>query len=335
MSAQGRSWIKTVLKIAFVLGLLYYLTQKGFISARETGKAFMNWPHSLPALIGAFVSAGLGVVRWQLLLRAQGIHLSWKRTTQLTFIGNFFNIALPGAVSGDFVKAFYVGKEVGGQRARSFGSILFDRVAGLSALVLIAASALLAAYGEFKGSPLVSATRVFIVTGAACVLVFYAYLFLVRENGDPVLKLLKALEGRIGKARSLTQIYLGLRHYHSHRMTVLQVLGVSVIIQLLIGWVCWHFAMALGEPELAPLAIYVVVPLGLLVTAVPVAPAGVGTGHAAFLFLFGLLGSQRGADVFSLIALSNILIGALGGLIYLRFRSYQPAPTLVSADHPG
>ena len=51
-------------------------------------------------------SAFLGPIRWQLLLRAQGIKLSMGRTAQLTLIGNFFNIALPGAVSGDFVKAF-------------------------------------------------------------------------------------------------------------------------------------------------------------------------------------------------------------------------------------
>jgi uncharacterized membrane protein YbhN (UPF0104 family) len=126
----------------------------------------------------------------------------------------------------------------------------------------------------------------------------------------------------------VTQIYFGLRHYHNHRRTVLEVLALSVVIHLLVGWVCWHYAAALGETNLSLLALYVVVPLGLLVTAVPIAPAGVGTGHAAFLFLFGLLGCQRGADVFTLYALSNILLGAIGGIVYLRFRSHEPSPAL-------
>lgn len=332
MTAARKSWAKTILKIVFVLGLLFYLSQKGFISAHETGRAVLNWQESLPGLLAMIASAFLGPIRWQLLLRAQGIKLSMGRTAQLTLIGNFFNIALPGAVSGDFVKAFYIGKEIDGQRARSFGSILFDRVAGLSALVLISAAALLAGFSQFAHSALMAGTRVFIVTGAACVLFFYCYLFLVREHHDPILKIFRAIEVRLPKAGALTQIYVGLRHYHNHRLVVSQVLAISVVIQLLVGWACWHFAAALGETGLPLLALYVIVPLGMLVTAVPVAPAGVGTGHAAFLFLFGLLGCRRGADIFTLFALGNILVGMIGGMVYLRFRSHEPAPALDPAQ---
>ncbi|MGK5082656.1 lysylphosphatidylglycerol synthase transmembrane domain-containing protein [Bdellovibrionota bacterium FG-1] len=320
-----KSYLKTFLKIGFVAGLLYFLSQKGFISLRQTGEAFAHWKQSGPAIAAMFFTTLLGILRWQLLLRAQGISLSLGRVTQLTLIGNFFNIALPGAVSGDFVKAFYIGKEIGGQRARAFGSILFDRVAGLSALVLVSASALLLGLGEFRHSALLAGTRFFVVCAALCVLVFYGYLFLVREHHDPALRILRSIEARFPKVSSVTRIYEGLRHYHNHRITVLQVLALSVVIHLFIGWASYRFAMALGETNLALLAIYVIVPLGLLVTAVPVAPAGVGTGHAAFLFLFGLLGSQRGADIYTLFALVNIAIGAIGGLVYLRFRSHEPA----------
>jgi len=324
MSVLRKPWFKTLLKVAFVVALLVFLSQKGFISAQQTGRAFINWQDSAPGLAALLVSSLLGVIRWQLLLRAQGIHLSWSRTTQLSFIGNFFNIALPGAVSGDFVKAFYIGKELDGQRARSFGSILFDRVAGLSALVVVSAVALLIGYSQFEHSAILAGTRVFIVAGASGVLFFYTYLFLVREHHDPVLRVLRTLESKLPKAAALTQIYIGLRHYHNHRVTVLQVLAISTIIHLMVGWACWHYAAALGEPGLSLLALYVIVPLGLLVTAVPVAPAGVGTGHAAFLFLFGLLGCNRGADIFTLYALSNIFLASIGGVVYLRFRSKEP-----------
>jgi uncharacterized protein (TIRG00374 family) len=332
MSAASKSYLKTFLKIAFVVALLYYLSRKGFISVHETGRAFSNWRDSAPAVAAMFTTAFLGAVRWQLLLRAHNTHLTWGRVTQLTLIGNFFNIALPGAVSGDFVKAFYVGKEVQGQRARVFGSILFDRVAGLSALVLVSASAMIFGLHKFEHTALMSGTRVFIVTAAVCVLVFYTYLFLVREKHDPVLMILRWFEAKAPKAGSLTRIYEGLRHYHNHRLIVMQVLLISVVIHLLVGWAFFQFAGALGEAQLSLLALYVIVPLVLLVTAVPVAPAGVGTGHAAFLFLFGLLGSQRGADIFTMFAVVNIAIGAVGGLVYLRFRSHEPAPDLGVAE---
>ena len=328
MSTARKSWLKTVLKIAFVLGLLLFLTKKGFISAHETGRAFMNWQDSLPGILAMLVSGLLGAIRWQLLLRAQGTRLSMGRTTQLTLIGNFFNIALPGAVSGDFVKAFYIGKELEGQRARTFGSILFDRVAGLSALVLISAGALVLGYSEFEHSALIAGTRVFIVTGAACVLFFYCYLFLVREHHDPVLKNPARDLGAVPKDCDSDRDLRGpapLSQSPTRRPSSVGDLDRHPAPG---GMGCWHFAAALGVPGLALLALYVIVPLGMLVTAVPVAPAGVGTGHAAFLFLFGLLGCERGADIFTLFAMGNILIGMIGGVIYLRFRSHEPAPAL-------
>jgi uncharacterized membrane protein YbhN (UPF0104 family) len=59
----------------------------------------------------------------------------------------------------------------------------------------------------------------------------------------------------------------------------------------------------------------------LLATAIPVLPGGVGTGHAAFSFFFDLLGSKAGADIFSYYVITQLIIGAVGGLVYLRFKT--------------
>ncbi len=323
-----KNQLKLLIKIAFVAGLLWVLAQRGFLSLTETRAAFSRWELVLPAL-GLLVSATLlGVSRWKLLLKAQGIELTWLRTLQLTMVGNFFNIALPGAVSGDFVKAWYIGRELGGKRARAFGSILFDRVAGLSALVLVSATAFLFSVGAYP------ALRFFMLLAALAVVFFYAYLFLVREASDPLLIFLKKVETRVPRAGSFTRVYEGLRHYHNHRATVLQVLLLSISIHLMVGLACRNFAFALGDEHLALLAIYVVVPLGLLVTAIPILPAGVGTGHAAFLFLFKQLGSEQGANIFTLYALVMIGLGGVGGLVYLQFRSHEPKPDLDSIASP-
>ncbi len=316
------SRIKLAIKVLFVVGLLWVLVQKGFISLSETRQAFSRLDLIVPTIALMIATTLLGVSRWKLLLRAQGIELSWLRTLQLTMVGNFFNIALPGAVSGDFVKAWYIGREIPGKRARAFGSILFDRVAGLSALVLVSATAFVFGVETYP------ALRVFMVIAALAVLVFYGYLFLVRETHDPVLKALKQAESRVAKAGSLVRVYEGLRHYHNHRAIVVQVLLISIMIHLMVGLACRNFAYALGDHHLPLIAIYVVVPLGLLVTAIPILPAGVGTGHAAFLFLFKLLESEQGANIFTLYALVMISIGCAGGLFYLQFRTHEPKPDL-------
>jgi uncharacterized protein (TIRG00374 family) len=322
-----RSKIILGAKITFVCSLLYFLAKKGFISVHATQQALQQWQKIVPAVLALFVSALLGVYRWQWLLRAHQIDMKWSKIFQLTFIGNFFNIALPGAVSGDFVKAFYIGREAKGQRAKAFGSILFDRVAGLSALVLVSAGALAFGIGSYLHTPLIKGIQLLLGVGAVCVISFYAYLFCVREHHDPILRILNHLEKSVPKIASVVRIYESLRHYHSHKLTVLKVLAISVIIHLIYGWGCLNFAEALGDLNLSLTSVYIVVPLGLLITAVPVAPAGIGTGNVAFLYFFQLIHSDRGGDVFSLVALTNILIGFLGGLIYFRYRGLEQLPS--------
>jgi uncharacterized protein (TIRG00374 family) len=327
-------WLKLSAKIAFVFGLLFLLVKKGFISVDQTHRALMQWDIMLPAFLAIVLATFLGVIRWQWLLRAHDIHLPFFRTFQLTFVGNFFNIALPGAVSGDFVKALYVGKE-SGMKAKAFGSIVFDRVAGLSALVVLSATAFLIEYTSMKDSAFLKTIQVTITIAATAVIFFYAYLFLVREKHDPLLIFFRHLAKRTPKLALFSTVYESLRHYHNHRITVLKVLAISLMVHLLVGWVFLQFALALGVSGIPLIALYVIVPLGLLVTSIPVMPAGVGTGHAAFLYLFSLLGSQRGADVFSLYALSQITVGAFGGLIYLRFKGQEAAPSVTTKASSG
>ena len=337
LSQRLKKLVSPAIKIAIVVGLLVFLSKKGLLSVQDTRRAFANWQLILLAVsIGVF-SAVMGAVRWMWLLEAQGIRLGFVRTCELTFVGNFFNVALPGAVSGDFVKAFYVGRDVQGQRARAFGSILFDRVAGLSVLMLISAVAL--PFGESaltattsESATLLATIKPFIVIAGSGFLCFYAYLFLVREHFDPVLMLLKRLEKSVAKIQPITRIYEGLRHYHNHRWTVVRVFLLSAFIQGLVGVMLILFSQALGETDLSIGGIYTLFPLGLLITAIPVAPAGVGTGHAAFAGLFRLLGSGNGANIFTLYAMTQLLIGAIGGLTYLRFRSQKTLPGTDSSD---
>ncbi len=312
--------IKGFLKVGFVAVLLYFLFHQGFLSLEVTAQAIKKLDRVIPAILASLLAMGLGVIRWQYLLRAQGIQLHWSRVLELTFVGNFFNIALPGAVSGDIVKAVYVGKDSQGEKSKAFGSILFDRVAGLSALVVVSAGALGLGIGTFLHSPVLTGIGMFLGISTIAVVVFYLYLFFVRERHDPLLKTFQWIEIKMPRFVSVTKIYRSLRHYHNHRKTVIQVLLISIVIHLLVGWSSFQLLKAVDDSSFSLLGIYLVVPMGLLVTAIPVAPAGVGTGNLAFLYLFQLLGSERGGDTYSLMALINLLFGAAGGLVYLRLK---------------
>jgi uncharacterized protein (TIRG00374 family) len=317
--------LKNGLKLGFVALVFWWLAKKNLISLDAFMAGLKNWPAVLLGFFALVTTAFIAAFRWGMLIRAQGIRLSTPRLLQLQFVGNFFNVALPGAVSGDFVKAYYIAHEYPGARSKAFGSILFDRVLGLSALVIVSLTALVIGLQHFIGSPVLSGVKAFVLVAGVGVFIFYGYLFLVREDSDPLLKLGQALERRGGRfgptCGAIVRIYLGIRVYHSERKLVLKALLLSCTIHVLAGFACLCFARALGETQIPVNGLFVVAPLGLLVTAIPILPGGVGTGHAAFSFFFHLLGSERGADLFSYYVLIQLLIGAAGGLVYLRFKT--------------
>ncbi len=324
MKALPFSRMKTVLKIAVVALLFYFLATKGLLSLSATKNAFARPERILSALAIVLASNLLAMVRWQWLLRAQGLGLRWSRIFELTFIGNFFNIALPGSVSGDVVKAFYVSKESRAETGRVFSTILFDRVAGLSGLVFISASALAFSTSVIQDSPLFTGIKVTLIAGAVGIFCFYGFLFLVKESNDPVLLGLRKIELRFPKFGAFTRVYLGLRHYQGHGSAVAGALLLSAFMHILVSTGGILFARALGEGSIPASSVFVVVPLGFLVTAIPIMPAGVGTGHAAFSALFKLIGSERGADIFNLYILVQLISSGIGGLVYLRFRAREP-----------
>lgn len=322
-------------KLLLVAGLLYFLAKKGFLSVEATGAALTQWQYTMPAAFALFCGTLTAITRWYWLLRAQGIVIPFRRGFSLSLVGMFFNMALPGAVSGDVVKALYVGREVPGKEARALGSILFDRVVGVSALLLLSACGItwdLLGQREVVGA--VRAVQIILMTSAAGVVAFYAYLMLVKDHYDPLLILLKKLESRFPNRRffgSLKRTQEGIRQYHHHKGLVMGSLLLSLVNHALIMTATYLVAQAMGETQIPMVAFYILAPLGYLVTAIPVMPGGVGTGHAAFLALFHLVGSERGADIFSVVLLFRVLEAAVGGLVYLKFKTKAPLPPV--ADH--
>jgi uncharacterized membrane protein YbhN (UPF0104 family) len=186
---------------------------------------------------------------------------------------------------------------------------------------LVSTGALLLDLEVLKGTALMAAIQTMLLIGSAVVICFYTYLFLVRESYDPFLIFLKSIGRRVPKLSGIERIYMGIRHYHNHRLTVVAALMISILIQITVAFSCIQLLRTLETAPIPSLPVFVIIPLGLLVTAVPVAPAGVGTGHFAFGHLFGLLGTARGADVFSLYALIQLAVGGMGGIIYLRYKA--------------
>src|SRR5271165_6162858 len=79
-------------------------------------------------------------VRWYLLVRVIEPRFTLRSTMLLGFIGYVFNLVIPGAVGGDFIKAAYlVRMQI--KKTQAIASMVIDRILGLLGLFVLASIA--------------------------------------------------------------------------------------------------------------------------------------------------------------------------------------------------
>ena len=140
-AAAPRVWrqrIALAVKLLVAFGLVGYLAATGGIRWSQLADGLRS-PWTLLYAAGAVgVTVLLATTRWQLLLRAVDVELTWRETLQLTMIGNFFNMFMPGSVGGDPLRAYYATRHAPpGRRVEAATTVLVDRALGLGTLLVI------------------------------------------------------------------------------------------------------------------------------------------------------------------------------------------------------
>ena len=92
----------------------------------------------LPSLLLVGLALCLGVVRWRIVLKAQGLDLSLARATRISFVAQFFNSFLLGSTGGDLIKAYYAARETHHRKTEAVTTVFVDRLVGLWAMLLFA-----------------------------------------------------------------------------------------------------------------------------------------------------------------------------------------------------
>ncbi len=133
-----KALIRTVQAI-FTIAILIYLfnspEKRGQMGAAFS-RADANW--MLIGLPVAFVGEIANIIRWNILLRVQGMRIGWLRLAQLFFVGLFFNLFMPGYTGGDFARLFYSMREFPDRKKEAVLTIVMDRLIGMLALVVTA-----------------------------------------------------------------------------------------------------------------------------------------------------------------------------------------------------
>ena len=130
--------VLTLLKVVVSLGILAYIFTK-VIDIRHLWDSIRNADvyYIIAAILFYFMVQTLSAWRWYLLVKPQGIEISFPKILAFYFLGMYFNFFLPSAIGGDVFKVYYLHKETG-RLSASTASVFFDRDIGMGGLLLVA-----------------------------------------------------------------------------------------------------------------------------------------------------------------------------------------------------
>ena len=275
----------------------------------------------IPSVIGLMLLLAALVVmtgwRWHLLVRGVDLQLPLTSAIRLTFVGAFFNQAVPGSTGGDVFKAYYAAKATNGP-TRAVVSVFVDRFIGLFGLVVLAAIVLfLPPHLEGQAVPRNIVTIVLLcVAGAAVV-------FGVRpiRRALGVSRILRALPFQpiIEEAQTAIRLYRG------RPGPVLLALGLSLFNHAGIATLVWGLGRALGLEALDLGTCLALVPVCNLMSAIPLLPGGWGVGEWAFAYFFGQVGipATEAVGLSVIYRLSMLAVSLPGGLLWIAWRDTE------------
>ncbi len=242
--------------------------------------------------VAVYVSALLVTfLRWHRLVRALGLPFRVRDAVRLGFIGNVFNLVIPGAVGGDVIKAAFLCREQE-KKTQAVASMVIDRALGLLGLFVLAG--IVGAIAWNGASIDVRRQIVFAWGMVAAGTLGLAVLF-----SPPLYRPLLSVfhpEGRIGKI--LGELVTMASAYRDRLGVVFLALGMAVLghAMYVVSFYCSSRALFHAEaPSLA--SHFEVVPLVLFSTAIPMP--------------FGALGVTEGVSE----VLFRTLVGFSGGVV--------------------
>lgn len=303
-------------KATFAIGLLYWLYQKGVLDLNVIRLLFKP-KLIITSILMLTISFFIATWRWKLLLRVQNLNLTLWECFKLNLIGLFFNYVMPGGVGGDVVKGFYIVKDHPKNRMGAGMSVLLDRVMGLYAMLFLSLVSLLFNIEEISKS-----SQLFLITKGLIVgfIVFTSGLILAfspkfRNWGW------QSLINKFSLGQKLISAYESVYSYSHNLKIIAGTIFLSLVAQIFAILLFWWMGQNIGFQDIDISTYFSVVPIGFMVTAVPISPAGVGVGQMAFFFLFNLfLGkeSQVGPAVITAFQVLNFLLGLFGVWFFIQ-----------------
>lgn len=317
MNRSLRDKLLTALKILVSAGLIVLAFT--LVDMRQVGAQLVR--ARLPLFVAALLTYMLAIivngVKWQVLLRAQGIRIPFAALLRFLFVGFFFNNFLPANVGGDVMRGYGLARYTD-RAAGAAVSVIMDRIIGLMAYMSTAVVAAIVAVNMTGHQELAQVEWVAMIALGVLAVGF----------GVLLSRRLRSLIARLFTWRWLAplaplwdRISEAFNAYRFRYRALALAFGIALIGILCTTFVNWLLSQSMGG--LMPLsAIFLFNPLIALVLMIPISIGGIGVSQTAYPFFFGL--ARVPADhalAVSLLMQGIALLGSLpGGVLWFQRR---------------
>lgn len=279
------------------------------------GTADYRW--IVVALVAYFVVEASAAVRWWILLKVQQIHLSMRRVLGLFLIGMFYNQFLPGGTGGDIIKSYFLLKETPGKATGALLAVVFDRMIGLVALIVLTGTLIALRYGWLTQLQETKHLVWLLMTILAS-----AILMLVTSFVISGFHLAHKLPARFPGREKLIELSAAYHLYARHWRATLVAFGVSAIAHLstFATFLCVAFAF---RAKVGVIDFFAIMPIERTISSLPISFAGVGLREKIFqIMLHGLCGVPEAVAVLigSMSFLVMLACSAPGGIVYFFYK---------------
>jgi len=285
------------------------------------------------SLVFMGLTIALGMLRWRMVMRVQGLDLSLGRTAEISLVAHFFNSFLLGSTGGDLMKAYYAARETHHLKTEAVVTVFVDRLIGLVSMLLFATlmmapnHRLLAAHGRLAALawPIV----VMLLAGAVVAgLSFWGGLSRLWPRARHWLR-------RLPKGEWLERSLEACRRFGRERRLLAQALGLSMALNLVCVLQVWSLARGMNL-TINPVALLVIVPVIICISALPITPSGLGVRENLYVWTLAApeiaIGATEALSLSLLAYAGSLFWSLIGGLTYVTFKQRHHLAEVAAAE---
>lgn len=292
---------KRLLAVLLLAGLLF------FIDIKKMAAIFASLSLGIISflILISFALVYVSAMKWGVFLRSLGIQASIWKLNALYLVGYFVNTLLPSFVGGDVVRSLSVGKHVGKHEA--LAATVLERYTGLLALVLMGVIFIWFA-------PLVNMeVRIAVI----CIALGLAAL--------TAAALSRKILGSLGKIRGLesliaplSKVQAAFRFGLTKPSLLVETMLLSVIFYLGAVVNTLACAYAVGWSTAPVPELFVVLPIILILGALPISPSGLGIQEGAFFYFLQGIGAtpEQALGVALLLRAKTYILALFGWIVW-------------------